>query len=64
MWIKQSRSRNRFSNIVSPVLKQLKQVMAELVVLQLPMNCIDVTKVFCLLANKLLNLFVLQFSTS
>lgn len=47
------------SNIMSPILK----IMAELQVLQMSKNCIDVTKVFCLVANKLLNLFVPQVFT-
>lgn len=57
------KKQEHISNIMSPVLKQLKQVMAELKALQMSMNWIGVTKVFCLIANKLLNVFVFQFST-
>lgn len=56
---KTAKKQEQISNIMSLGLK----IMAELQVLQMSTNCIDVTKVFCLIAKKLQNLFVPQVFT-
>lgn len=51
---KTAKKQEQISNIMSLGLK----IMAELQVLQMSTNCIDVTKVFCLIAKKLRNLYL------